>query len=225
MGRRKPTRARRPRQERATTRTQDRTPGDLFPPGTIIQILTDSTARAHTKALANGMAHRPSLTALRDGRAVAVAHTRPLYTGKDAEKGIEELSLLAAAAGAECIVLSWETCDVKIACDYPLDAPEEALNILIAGEDGQYMHVEFPYTSHPIAARTLTGLQGFRPEWHAPIQSTNNPVLGPIQRAVEQSFARRAAVGPSGLDATRVWMEGHGYTVTLIDTRPPAEAG
>src|SRR4051812_34312855 len=122
MGRRKPTRTRRPRQDGTTTRTQDRTPGDLFPPGTIIQMLTDSTARAHTTAMAEGMAHRPSLTALRAGRVVAVAHTRPLYTGKDAEQGIEDLALLAAAAAADCIVLSWETCDVKIACDIPLDA-------------------------------------------------------------------------------------------------------
>ncbi|MCX4826867.1 hypothetical protein OG883_45350 [Streptomyces sp. NBC_01142] len=187
-------------------------------------MLTDSTARAHTAALSEGMAHQPSLTALRAGRIVAMAHTRPLYRGEDAEKGIADLSLLAAAAAADCIVLSWETCDVKVACGIPLDAPEEALNILIAGEDGQYMHVEFPYTPHPIATRNRTGLQGFRPQWLTPIQSTNNPLLSPIQRAVEQSFAQRAAIAPSGLDTTMVWMEGLGYTVNLIDSRPPAEA-
>lgn len=220
MGRRKPTRTRRPRQDRA----HERTPGDLFSPGTIIQMLTDSTAQAHTTALAQGMAHRPALTALRAGRVVALAHARPLYTGADAQKGIEDLSLLAAAAAADCVILSWETCDTKIACGIPLDAPDTALNILIAGEDGQYMHVEFPYTAHPIGGPTRTGLQGFRPQWHTPIRSTNTPVLGPIQRAMEQSFAHRAAVAPSGLDATVVWMQGHGYTVNLIDARPPAEA-
>ncbi|WP_246096328.1 hypothetical protein [Streptomyces botrytidirepellens] len=186
-------------------------------------MLADSTARAHTAAMSEGMAHRPSLTALRAGRVVAVAHTRPLYTGEDAEKGIADLSLLASAAAADCIVLSWETCDVKIACNIPLDVPAEALNILIAGEDGEYMHVEFPYTSHPVAARNRTGLQGFRPQWRTPIQSTNNPLLRPIQRAVEQSFTQRAAIAPSGLEATIVWMEAHGYTVNLIDSRPPAE--
>ncbi|MEU9763493.1 hypothetical protein AB0D98_28015 [Streptomyces sp. NPDC047987] len=225
MGRSKPTRNRRRRPYGATTRSREHTPGDLFPPGTIIQMLTDSTARAHTAAMSEGMAHRPSLTALQGGRVVAVAHTRPLYTGQDAEKGIADLALLAAAAAADCIVLSWETCDVKIACDFPLDAPDEALNILIAGEDGQYMHVEFPYTSHPAAAPNRTGLQGFRPQWLTPIQSTNSPLLGPIQRAVEQSFAQRAAVAPSGLEATKVWMEAHGYDVTLIDSQPSAPAG
>lgn len=223
MGRRKPTRTRRLRQDGAT-QARERTPGDLFPPGTIIRALADSAARAHTLSLAEGMAHRPSLTALRTRHVVAMAHTRPLYVGEDAEKGIADLSLLAAAAAAECIVLSWETCDVKIACNMPLDAPAEALNILIAGEDGQYLHVEFPYTSHPVAARTRTGLQGFRPQWHAPIQSTNSPLPRPIQRAVEQSFTQRAAIAPSGLEATMVWMEAHGYTVNLIDSRPPAEA-
>ncbi|MGC5264073.1 hypothetical protein ACPXCO_23945 [Streptomyces cyaneofuscatus] len=217
MGRRKPNRTRRPRQD-------EQTPGDLFPPGTIVQMLTDSAARAHTAAMSRGMAHQPALTALRAGRIVAMAHTRPLYTGEDAEKGIADLSLLAAAAAADCIVLSWETCDVKIACDIPFDAPDEALNVLIAGEDGQYMHVEFPYTSHPVATRNRTGLQGFRPQWLTPLQRTNNPLIRPIQRAVEQSFIQREAVAPSGLDATMVWMEGHGYTVNLIDSRPPAEA-
>ncbi|MEU3640922.1 hypothetical protein AB0H23_32450 [Streptomyces albogriseolus] len=107
----------------------------------------------------------------------------------------------------------------------PSTTPDPTLNVLIAGEDGQYMHVEFPYSSRPIGGRTRTGLQGFRPQWHAPIQSTNTPVLGPIQRAaMEQSFAQRGAVAPSGLDATVVWMQGHGYTVNLIDARPPAAA-
>ncbi|MFD7954281.1 hypothetical protein ACFV4X_12370 [Streptomyces ardesiacus] len=184
-------------------------------------MLTDSAAQAHTTALAQGMAHPPSLTALRAGRVVAVAHTRPLYTGADAQKGIEDLSLLAASAAADCVVLSWESCDVKIACGVPLDAPDPALNVLVAGEDGQYMHVEFPYTSHPIGGRTRTGLQGFRPLWRTPIQSTNTPVLGPVQRAMERSFTQRAAVAPSGPEATVVWMQGHGYTVNLIDARPP----
>ncbi|MCX4681442.1 hypothetical protein OG413_40300 [Streptomyces sp. NBC_01433] len=187
-------------------------------------MLADTTARAHTAAMANGMAHQPSLTALRRGRIVAMAHTRPLYRGKDAEKGIADLALLAAAAAADCIVLTWETCDVKVACDIPLDATEETLNILIAGEDGQYMHVEFPYASHPVATRNRTGLQGFRPQWLTPVQSTNDLLLTPIQRAVEQSFAQRSAIAPSGLDATMVWMEGLGYTVNLIDSRPPAGA-
>ncbi|MFF8617899.1 hypothetical protein [Streptomyces sp. NPDC015350] len=187
-------------------------------------MLTESLAQAHTTALAQGMAHQPSLTALRAGRVVAVAHTRPLYTGADAQKGIEDLSLLAAAVTADCVVLSWETCDAKIACDIPIDAPNQALNVLIAGEDGHYIHVEFPYTAHPIGGRTRTGLQGFRPQWHTPIQSTNTPVLGPIQRAMEQSFAQRAAVSSSGLEATVIWMQGHGYTVNLINGRPPAKA-
>ncbi|MGW7089120.1 hypothetical protein ACWGH2_37315 [Streptomyces sp. NPDC054871] len=153
---------------------------------------------------------------------IAIAHTRPLHTGDDAANGIADLSLLAAAADADCIMLSWETCDVKIACDLPLDAPDEALNILTAGEDGHYMHVEFPYTSHAIATSNRTGLQGFRPQWLTPIQSTNNPLLKPIQRAVEQSFAQRAVMASSGLDATVVWMEGHGYTVSRMDSRPPS---
>lgn len=224
MGRRKPTRTRRPRQGRATTEAYERTPGDLFPSGTIIQILADSAARAHTLSMSEGMAHRPSLTALRAGRIVAMAHTRPLYRGDDAEKGIADLSLLAAAADADCVFLSWETCDVKIACDMPLDAPEECLNILVAGEDGEHLHVEFPYTSLPIAARTRTGLQGFRPHWLPPIQRSNRLPLEPIQRAAELSFAQRGAIAPSGLDATMVWMQAHGYTVELIDSRPPAGA-
>jgi hypothetical protein len=154
-----------------------------------------------------------------------MAHTRPLYTGEDAQKGIADLSLLAAAAAADCIFLSWETCDVRIACGFPLAAPDECLNILIAGADGEYMHVEFPYTSQPLAARTRTGLQGFRPQWLTPLQSTNGPLLSPVQRAMEQSFAQRAAVAPSGLEATKLWMQARGYAVNLIEPRPPAEAG
>ncbi|OEJ22980.1 hypothetical protein AR457_37890 [Streptomyces agglomeratus] len=224
MGRRKPTRTRRPRQGRATTPARERTPGDLFPPGTIIQMLADSAARAHTLSLSEGMAHRPSLTGLRAGRIIAMAHTRPLYTGEDAENGIANLSVLASAVDADCVLVSWETCDVQIACDMPLLAPDECLNILVAGEDGEHLHAEFPYISHPLAAPTRTGLQGFRPQWLTPTQRTNSPLLRPIQRAVEQSFAQRAAVAPSGLEAATVWMRAHGYTVSLLDSRPPASA-
>ncbi|MEV4872841.1 hypothetical protein [Streptomyces syringium] len=188
-------------------------------------MLADSAAKAHALSLSEGMAHRPSLTALRGGRIVAMAHTRPLYTGEDAENGIADLSLLAAAVNADCVLLSWETCDVRIACDLPLDTPDECLNILVAGEDGEYLHVEFPYTSHPLSARTHTGLQGFRPQWRTPTQSRNSPLLRPIHRVVEQSFAQREAVAPSGLEATMVWMRAHGYTVDLIDSRPSADGG
>ncbi|MET8816128.1 hypothetical protein ABZW47_29515 [Streptomyces sp. NPDC004549] len=185
-------------------------------------MLADSAAKAHTLSLAEGMAHRPSLTALRGGRIVAIAHTRPLYTGEDAENGIADMSLLAAAADADCVLLRWETCDVKIACGMALEAPDECLNVLAAGEDGEYLHVEFPYTSHPVAARTRTGLQGFRPQWRTPTQRRNGPLLRPIRRAVQQSFAQRESVAPSGLEATIVWMRAHGYTVSPIDSRPPS---
>lgn len=225
MGRRKPTRTRRTRQAGANSQGHERTPGDLFPPGTVIQQLADAAAKAHTMSMAEGMSQRPSLTSLKGGRILAMAHTRPLYTGEDAEKGIADLSLLATATGADCIVLTWETCDLKIACDMPLDAPDECLNILVAGEDGQHMHFEFPYTSQPVAARTHTGLQGFRPQWRTPVQGTNNPLLRPIHQAVQQSFAQRPAPAASDLEATMVWMSAHGYTVSLLDSPPPAAAG
>jgi hypothetical protein len=90
MGRRKPTRTRRPRQAGANAQGAECTPADLFPPGTIIQYIVGAAAKAHALSMAEGMNQRPSPTALKAG--TPLAHTRPFYRGEDAEKGITDLS-------------------------------------------------------------------------------------------------------------------------------------
>jgi hypothetical protein len=53
------------------------------------------------------------------------------------------------------------------------------------------------------------------------VQKANSALPKPIHQVVNQSFAERPAIPPSGLEATMVWMSGQGYTVNLLDPHPP----
>ncbi|MGP3951249.1 hypothetical protein [Streptomyces sp. 7N604] len=168
-----------------------------------------------------GVNQRPSLTAVAGGKIIGVAWTRPLYTGEDAQRGVADLSLFAAAARADCVILSWETCDLAIACDLPLAALVPTLNILVAGDDGSHLHYQFPYDEQRLD-RPLTqrGLQGAAPIWHEPLLLENGPLPAPIRQAVDQAYERRDSMARSGLEPTLVWMRSHGYTVSVIDHHP-----
>ncbi|MFF2937835.1 hypothetical protein [Streptomyces mirabilis] len=90
---------------------------------------------AYTAGLGEGAVPRPVMMPLVRGELVGLIWVRPLKVGQDALAGIAELANIAAAAGADEVVLAWETHDVATACELPIVGPAPCLNMVLASRD------------------------------------------------------------------------------------------
>ncbi|MEU9575352.1 hypothetical protein AB0D62_37045 [Streptomyces massasporeus] len=97
------------------------------------------------------------------GELVGMICLRPLKVGQDACVGFAELANFAAVAGADEIVLVWETSDEATACPLPIVGPAPCLNMVLATRGGHVLH-QFPY-SEQLLSRNCEGWALVAPDW------------------------------------------------------------
>ncbi|GAA3906407.1 hypothetical protein GCM10023084_68360 [Streptomyces lacrimifluminis] len=174
--------------------------------------LAASMRNAYTAGLGEGAVPRPVIMPLVRGELVGLIWLRPVETGKDALTGIAQLSNIAAAAGADEVVLAWETQDVAAACELPVTEPAPCLNLVHATKDGHTLH-RFPY-----AERAPEGRATIEPQWlPVPEPQPDGELLPPVRAAVDYSFVPLDIDHPSPFGVTVVLMEEDGYHVRLTE--------
>lgn len=128
--------------------------------------LVSVAKETYTASLGEGVVPRPVMMPLVRGELVGLIWMRPLKVGQDALAGIAELANVAAAAGADEVVLAWETHDVATACELPIVGPAPCLNMLLATQGGHVLH-QFPY-SEQLLSRSPEGWASVAPDWRGP---------------------------------------------------------
>ncbi|MFE9651117.1 hypothetical protein ACFYO0_44980 [Streptomyces sp. NPDC006365] len=180
--------------------------------------LVASMKNAYAAGLGEGAVPRPVIMPLVRGELVGLIWVRPLKAGKDALTGIAALSNIAAAAGADEIVLAWETHDVATACRLPLVDPAPCLNMVHATKDGHVLH-QLPYTEQSSLAQAPEGPAVVGPRWLPALEpQPGGELVPPIQAAVNYSFTPLELDHPSPFGVTVVLMEEDGYSVRLTET-------
>ncbi|MFG3180184.1 hypothetical protein ACGFZC_34705 [[Kitasatospora] papulosa] len=186
--------------------------GDL--PGTLLSNHTAAGARRGP-----GRTHLlgvPLMMPLVRGELVGLVWVRPLKVGQDALAGIAELANIAAAAGADEVVLAWETYDVATACELPIVGPAPCLNVVFATPAGHVLH-QFSYTEQ-LLSRSPGGWASVAPDWRlAPAPQPGGELVPPIQAAVNFSFTPIELDHPGPFGVTVVLMEEDGYRISLTE--------
>ncbi|MDW4904149.1 hypothetical protein RB628_02045 [Streptomyces sp. ADMS] len=178
--------------------------------------LAASMKNAYTAGPGEGAVPRPVIMPLVRGELVGLIWLRPVETGKDALTGIARLSNIAAAAGADEVVLAWETQDVAAACELPVTGPVPCLNLVHATKDGHTLH-QFPYAEQS-RARSPEGPATAEPLWlPAPAPQPGAELVPPVRAAVDYSFVPLELDHPSPFGLTVVLMEEDGYSVRLTE--------
>ncbi|MET7683973.1 hypothetical protein [Streptomyces sp. NPDC005423] len=178
--------------------------------------VVESLKSACAADLAEGAEPRPVIMPLVRGELVGLVWLRPVRSGQDAVTGIVELSNVAAAAGADEVVLAWETRHVAALCGLPADGPEPCLNLVHATRDGHVLH-RFPYTEQVLPGGSEGG-GSVRPEWRpAPEPVAGGELAAPVRAAVDYSFTPLDLDHPSPFGVVVVLMEQDGYRVRLAD--------
>ncbi|WP_413755537.1 hypothetical protein [Streptomyces sp. MMBL 11-3] len=182
--------------------------------------LVASMKNAYTADLARGAAPRPVIMPLVRGELVGLVRLRPTEGGQDAMSAIVELSNVASAAGADEVVLAWETGEVATSCGLAATGPTPCLNLVHATGDGHVLH-RLPYALDPLdAAPDDPAAAGLR--WlPAPEPQPGGELVPPIRAAVDYSFTPLELDHPSPFGVTVLLMEDDGYTVHLTDTFAP----
>ncbi|PSM42657.1 hypothetical protein C6Y14_15825 [Streptomyces dioscori] len=191
--------------------------------------LVASMKNAYTADLAQGRAPRPVIMPLVRGELVGLVWLRPAKTGEDAMTAIVELSNVAAAAGADEVVLAWDTQNVATECGLPVIGPAPCLNLVHATKDGHVLH-QFPCTHQPVKATpegptmpegsgTVEGPGTVEPLWlPAPAPQPGGELAPPLQAALTYSFTPLDLDHPSPFGVTVLLMEDDGYAVHLTDS-------
>ncbi|WP_328498516.1 hypothetical protein OHS59_41645 [Streptomyces sp. NBC_00414] len=197
--------------------------------------LVASMKNAYTADLAEGRAPRPVIMPLVRGELVGLVWLRPAEAGEDAMSAIVELSNVASAAGADEVVLAWETQDVATACRLPVVGPAPCLNLVHATKDGHVLH-QLPYTHQPVDSSAdghgangegadsqgVDGQGAAEPVWlPVPGPQPGGDLAPPVQAALKYSFTPLDLDHPSPFGVTVLLMEDDGYTVHLTDTFTP----
>lgn len=178
--------------------------------------LAASMKNAYTAGLGEGAVPRPVIMPLVRGELVGLIWLRPVETGEDALTGIAQLSNIAAAAGADEVVLAWETRDVAAACESPAVGPAPCLNLVHATKDGHTLH-RFPYIEQSIA-HISESLAAVEPQWlPSPEPQPGGELVPPVRAAVDYSFVPLELDHPSPFGVTVVLMEEDGYSVRLTE--------
>ncbi|GAA2632576.1 hypothetical protein [Streptomyces vastus] len=179
--------------------------------------LVASMKNAYTAGLGEGAVPRPVIMPLVRGELVGLVWVRPFKAGEDALTGIAALSNIAAAAGADEVVLAWESHDVATACRLPLVGPAPCLNMVHATKDGHVLH-QLPYTE-PSVAQAPEGPALVGPHWLPALEpQRGGELVPPIQAAVNYSFTPLELDHPSPFGVTVLLMEEDGYSVRLTET-------
>ncbi len=182
--------------------------------------LVTSMKNAYTADLAQGRAPRPVIMPLVRGELVGLIWLRPAKTGEDAMTAIVELSNVAAAAGADEVVLAWDTQNVATECGLPVTGPAPCLNLVHATKDGHVLH-QLPCTHQP-ADSSPEGADTAEPRWlPAPGPQPGGELAPPIQAALTYSFTPLDLDHPSPFGVTVLLMEDDGYAVHLTDAFTP----
>ncbi|NUO40845.1 MAG: hypothetical protein HOV82_02290 [Streptomyces sp.] len=170
----------------------------------------------YTASLGEGTVPRPLIMPLVRGELVGMIWARPLKAGQDALTGIAELANIAAAAGADEVVLVWESHDVATACELPVVGPAPCLNLALATREGHVLH-QYPYNEE-LLSRSPEGWASLAPDWMpAPAPQPGGELAPPIQAAVDFSFIPIEIDHPSPFGVTVVLMEEDGYRVSLTE--------
>ncbi|MFE9007431.1 hypothetical protein ACFYOY_35830 [Streptomyces sp. NPDC007875] len=171
---------------------------------------------AYTAGLGEGTVPRPVIMPLVRGELVGLIWVSPLKVGEDALTGIAELANIAAAAGADEVVLAWETHDIATACQLPIVGLAPCLNMVLATRDGHVLH-QFPY-SELLLSRSPEGWASVAPDWRpAAAPQPGGELVPPIQAAVNFAFTPIELNHPDPFGATVVLMEEDGYRVRLAE--------
>ncbi|WP_405927044.1 hypothetical protein [Streptomyces sp. NBC_00035] len=182
--------------------------------------LVVSMKNAYTAGLGDGTVPRPVIMPLVRGELVGLIWVRPIKAGEDALTGIAQLSNIAAAAGADEVVLAWETHDVATVCELPVLGPAPCLNMVHATTDGHILH-QFPYTEQP-AAHSPDGRATVEPQWLPALEpQPGGELVPPVRAAVDYSFTPLELDHPSPFGVTVVLMEEDGFSVRLTEAFAP----
>lgn len=178
--------------------------------------LAVSMKNAYTAGLGEGAVPRPVIMPLVRGELVGLIWLRPVDTGRDALTGIAQLSNIAAGAGADEVVLAWETQDVAAVCELPVTDAAPCLNMVHATKDGHTLH-RFPYTERALA-HSPEGPATVEPQWlPAAEPQPGGELVPPVRAAVDYSFVPLDIDHPSPFGVTVVLMEEDGYSVRLTE--------
>jgi hypothetical protein len=178
--------------------------------------LAVSMKSADTAGLGEGAVPHPVIRPLVRGELVGLIWLRPVDTGKDALTGIAQLSNIAAAAGADEVVLAWETRDVAAVCELPVVGPAPCLNMVHATKDGHTLH-RFPYTERALD-HSPEGAATVEPQWLTAAEpQPGGELIPPVRAAVDYSFVPLEIDHPSPFGVTVVLMEEDGYSVRLTE--------
>ncbi|MFD3925335.1 hypothetical protein [Streptomyces sp. NPDC058614] len=182
--------------------------------------LVVSMKNAYAAGLGEGTVPRPVIMPLVRGELVGLIWVRPIKAGEDALTGIAQLSNIAAAAGADEVVLAWETRDVATVCELPVVGPAPCLNMVHATTDGHILH-QFPYTEQP-AAHPVDGSASVEPQWLPALEpQPGGELVAPVRAAVDYSFTPLELDHPSPFGVTVVLMEEDGFSVRLTEPFAP----
>ncbi|MFF2365410.1 hypothetical protein ACFVU0_22325 [Streptomyces sp. NPDC058122] len=180
--------------------------------------LVSSMKGTYVKGVREGAVPRPVIMPLVRGELVGLVWVRPTEPGADALTGIAALSNIAAAAGADEVVLAWETQEVAAACELPVVGPSPCLNMVRATPDGHVLH-QFPYTEESSSSSAGTAEKDATAlDWvQAPAPRPDGELPPPVKAAVEYAFTPMELDHPNPFGVTVVLMEEDGYTVRLTD--------
>ncbi|MFI6335457.1 hypothetical protein [Streptomyces sp. NPDC050535] len=182
--------------------------------------LVASMKNAYTAGLGDGTVPRPVIMPLVRGELVGLIWVRPIKSGDDSLTGIAQLSNIAAAAGADEVVLAWETRDVATACELPVVGPAPCLNMVHATTEGHILH-QFPYTERP-PADSPDGGPSVEPEWLPALDpQPGGELVAPVRAAVGFSFTPLELDHPSPFGVTVILMEEDGFDVRLTEAFAP----
>lgn len=126
----------------------------------------------YTASLVEGVVPRPLMMPLLRGELVGLIWVRPLKVGQDALARIAELANVAAAAGADEVVLAWEAHDVATACELPIVGPAPCLKMVLATRDGHVLH-QFPYSEQLLSRNFALCTAG----WHQSTEYAFSPTM------------------------------------------------
>ncbi|MFE2302588.1 hypothetical protein ACFXAW_30885 [Streptomyces sp. NPDC059445] len=180
--------------------------------------LVSSMKSTYVKGVRDGAVPRPVIMPLVRGELVGLVWVRPTEPGADALTGIAALSNIAAAAGADEVVLAWETQEVATACELPVVGPAPCLNMVRATPDGHVLH-QFPYAGESLSPDTgNTDEPAAGLDWgQARAPRPDGELPPPVKAAVEYAFTPMELDHPNPFGVTVVLMEEDGYTVRLTD--------
>ncbi|MER5471134.1 hypothetical protein [Streptomyces sp. NPDC002685] len=179
--------------------------------------LVSSMKTTYVNGVGEGAVPRPVIMPLVRGELVGLIWVRPIQPGDDALTGIAALSNIAAAAGADEVVLAWETHDVATVCRLPVTGPAPCLNMVHATPDGHVLH-QFPYTEElpsPGSEDEATTTLDWKP---APAPQPGGELPPPVKAAVDYAFTPMELDHPNPFGVTVVLMEDDGYTVRLTNS-------